>query len=641
MKETSFIEQNKEKWNRFEKMYESKSNDPEELSDLYMDITDDLSYAQTFYKRRTVRVYLNQLGQKVYTGVHKQKGESFKKFFTVWRVSLPLEIYRSRKNLLFALVLFFIYATIGAVTTHYDPFFLNDVVGDGYVEMTTENIRNGDPLGVYSDDRQMDMFLRIATNNLRVAFITFFFGFFFTIGSHILLFSNSVMVGSFQYFFATKGMLLTSFLGIWIHGAFEISAIVLAAGAGITAGNGMLFPGSYTRPQALQLSTKRGLKIMLSLVPFIIVAGFLESFVTANYKELPDWSKWVLIMLSFGIILFYYVFYPMYIARKHPELLNKEEVPGFQTNTKFNFSKIRTIGEMVADSFRLYRKLFSRFTRINFLIVLPIITMVVYWQDVNHYDLQTTRFEAHDWAIQLELMIGYCFINGQDVIVFGIWTFIFAMIFTSVLWSVKSMDEEQFSWRSFFQYVKKRYLAIWLANFLLCVLVLALPWYFLLLGLAVFPLFYLNAATMGLDNEKLSVRFSRGFKYSSKQYGNGILAMVIISLLVFMAAQPIALVLSVHDGFSDEPIMPDLLDMVAGFVKRIAMIYTDDYMIWSNVLRQIVYVIFIIMIIPILVLMMSFGYYNELEKNEAKGLRKSFEKFGKRSRSRETDADFD
>ena len=79
---TDFIEQNKKKWNRFEQLYESKSNDPEELSELYMDITDDLSYSQTFYSKRTVRVYLNQLAQKVYTGVHKQKGESLKKFIT-------------------------------------------------------------------------------------------------------------------------------------------------------------------------------------------------------------------------------------------------------------------------------------------------------------------------------------------------------------------------------------------------------------------------------------------------------------------------------------------------------------------------------------------------------------------------------
>ncbi len=304
MKETDFIEQNKKKWNRFEQLYESKSNDPEELSELYMDITDDLSYAQTFYTKRTVRVYLNQLAQKVYTGVHKQKGESLRKFITVWQKSLPLEIYRSRKTLTFALVAFLIYVLIGVFTTYIDPEFPRTVMGDNYVDMTLENIQKGNPLAVYESDRQIDMFVRITSNNMKVAFITFAVGFLFTIGTHVFMFLNGVMLGAFQFFFYAKGLLVTSFLGIWIHGAFEISAIVLAAGAGITAGNGLLFPGSYTRTQSLQLSTKRGLKIMLSLVPFIIIAGFLESFVTANYQELPNWSKWALIMLSFAIILF-------------------------------------------------------------------------------------------------------------------------------------------------------------------------------------------------------------------------------------------------------------------------------------------------------------------------------------------------
>src|SRR5574343_1752140 len=149
MKETRFIDQNKEKWSRFEKLSADSSNEPEELSDLYMDLTDDLSYAQTFYKRRTVRVYLNQLAQKIFTGVHKQRGESLKKLFTVWKVSLPLEIYRARKNLLFSLIAFLIYVLIGAITTHFDPDFPRVVMGDGYVDMTIENIKNGVPLNVY------------------------------------------------------------------------------------------------------------------------------------------------------------------------------------------------------------------------------------------------------------------------------------------------------------------------------------------------------------------------------------------------------------------------------------------------------------------------------------------------------------
>jgi uncharacterized membrane protein SpoIIM required for sporulation len=354
MKETSFIEQNKEKWNRFEKLSESESSDPTELSDLYMDITDDLSDAQTFYQRRTVRVYLNQLPQRGYTGVHLKKAETFKKFLTVWRVSLPLEIYKSRRNLLFALVVFLIWAALSAVTTHFYPNFTGLVLSKEYVEMTNENISAGDPLAVYKGGTQFQMFIDITTNNIRVAFLTFIFGIFFTVGTHILLFKNAMMVGSFQYFFATKGLLITSFLGIWIHGAFEISSIVLAAGAGITMGNGWLFPGNYTRLQSLQISSKRGLKIMMSLVPFFVFAGYLESYVTRNYMDLPEWSKWVLISLSFGIILFYYIIYPMIVARKHPELLDEKDLINYFPPVKFDLSKIRSFGQIISDTFRFY-----------------------------------------------------------------------------------------------------------------------------------------------------------------------------------------------------------------------------------------------------------------------------------------------
>jgi len=116
------------------------------------------------------------------------------------------------------------------------------------------------------------------------------------------------MIGAFQYFFYSQGLLETSFLGIWIHGAFEVSCLVIAAGAGITAGKGWMFPKSHTRFQAFQLATKRAVKLVLSLVPFILLAAFLESYVTHNYDVLPAWSKWLIILGSFGIICFFLFF---------------------------------------------------------------------------------------------------------------------------------------------------------------------------------------------------------------------------------------------------------------------------------------------------------------------------------------------
>ncbi|MBK8927739.1 MAG: stage II sporulation protein M [Crocinitomicaceae bacterium] len=151
---------------------------------------------------------------------------------------------------------------------------------------------------------------------LSVAFITFVAGITVVL-TYFLLLYNGVMLGAFQWFFKTKGLLLTSFLAVWIHGAFEISSIVIAGAAGITVGSGLLFPRSYSRLQSLVFSAKRGLVIMVSLIPFFIIAGFLESYVTRHYLAIPDPIKLVLILLCFGIMILYYVIYP-FLLRKIP-----------------------------------------------------------------------------------------------------------------------------------------------------------------------------------------------------------------------------------------------------------------------------------------------------------------------------------
>ncbi|HNY55565.1 MAG TPA: hypothetical protein PKI86_08055, partial [Chitinophagales bacterium] len=66
MKETKFIQQNKKKWADFESLSKSKHKDSNLYSKLYIQITDDLSYARTFYSNRSVRVYLNNLAQDIF-----------------------------------------------------------------------------------------------------------------------------------------------------------------------------------------------------------------------------------------------------------------------------------------------------------------------------------------------------------------------------------------------------------------------------------------------------------------------------------------------------------------------------------------------------------------------------------------------
>ena len=94
-------------------MQKDLSSDPEALSNLYLDITDDLGYAQTHYHRRSIRIYLNQLAQRIFIGVNKYQRTSLRKTLDFWLVELPLEIYRAKNYMLFALLSFLVYVLLG------------------------------------------------------------------------------------------------------------------------------------------------------------------------------------------------------------------------------------------------------------------------------------------------------------------------------------------------------------------------------------------------------------------------------------------------------------------------------------------------------------------------------------------------
>lgn len=637
MKETKFVDQHKDKWSRFEKAFDSDSVDPDELTDLYLDITEDLSYAQTFYNKRTVRVYLNQLSQRVYSGVHKQKSDNLKRLITVWRLSLPLEIYRSRKTLSLSLFVFLLYVVIGVITTHFQPDFPRIVLGDAYVDMTIENIKAGNPLKVYETDSQMYMFLTITTNNLKVAFLTFMAGFFFSIGTHILLFSNGVMLGSFQYFFALKGLLLTSFLGIWIHGAFEISSIVLAGGAGLIIGNGLLFPGTYSRLQSLKLAAKRGLKIMLSLVPFIIAAGFLESYVTHNYQDLHTITKWLIILFSFALILFVYVYYPIRVARKHPELLVEDIYEVVIPNRPVKIVQIRKISEIVSDTFQLFRSFSGNLFKQLLRIVIPVVLVIIIFQDSFRFDDLGFSY-WFDWMGFLELSIGFGFKHASDWLAVICWSFLIAYMFNFCSYTLNknAFSDSESNYLKFFRstFWKTCIGVIPILSF-----VFFLPWYVQAWFSVFVPFFWMFPAVFTLENGSFGEKFKKSFSYSASNYFSSLMIIILLFILIFLLGQPFAFCFSIHEGA--EPMVSDLLDLSAGFIDRILSEYTSSSFEISNLFRQIVYLVALIGTIPVISFFILIGYFSIAEERSALSLEKDLQNFGKRHRLKEREVDFE
>lgn len=316
MREAAFIKQNKDKWSTFENVISNNIEmSPDELSELYLDVTDDLSYAQTFYPGSNTLAYLNMLASKAHQKIYKTKRESSYRFFTFFTKEFPLFFYAYRKQLLISFIIFFVFCLAGAFSAATDQTFARAFLGDHYIDMTLKNIENNDPMAVYKAKGKLDMFLGITLNNIRVALYAFFFGILLSLGTVYILMNNGVMLGVFQYFFYEHGVLWESVRTIWIHGTIEISVIVVAGCAGLVMGNSILFPGTYTRLASFTRGVKAGLKIMVSTIPFFIIAGFLESYVT-RHTEMPDALAILIIGSSLALILFYYVFYPKYLHQK-------------------------------------------------------------------------------------------------------------------------------------------------------------------------------------------------------------------------------------------------------------------------------------------------------------------------------------
>lgn len=331
MREARFIKKNVEKWNRYQ---HEETKDPDEMADRFITLLDDLSYAKTFYPKSKVTRWINGIAGTIYQSIYQNKKQDFSRIILFWKYELPLLFKKYHKVFLFSFLLFVAFVSVGVISSTNDPDyarqFFNHKVQPGYYDETISSIQKGDPFGVYKDDNPFSMFVRIAFNNISVAFRTVIFGVLFGIGTILFMWTNGVMLGCFQYIFFSQGLGWQSVLVIWIHGTIEISSIVIASCAGIILGTGWLFPGTFTRKQSFLRAAKDAMKICISLIPFFIVAAFFESYVTHLMSNtfqrnsvdigLPVPFSIMILAGSFYLVLWYFVLYPVRLYRSGFEL---------------------------------------------------------------------------------------------------------------------------------------------------------------------------------------------------------------------------------------------------------------------------------------------------------------------------------
>ena len=122
----------------------------------------------------------------------------------------------------------------------------------------------------------------IFVNNIRVTFLAIAGGILLGLGTAAVTIFNGGFIGAIAGLTIENGSSGAFFTLVLPHGVLELSCIVIAATAGLRLGWSIVEPGTLTRGRSLQREARPAMELVLGTMPWLVLAGLVEGFVTGN-----------------------------------------------------------------------------------------------------------------------------------------------------------------------------------------------------------------------------------------------------------------------------------------------------------------------------------------------------------------------
>jgi len=152
-----------------------------------------------------------------------------------------------------------------------------------------------------------DMFGFYIYNNISIAFRTFAGGIFAGVGSLFFLAFNGIFIGAAAGHIINQGFYRTFFSFVIGHSAFELTAIILSAQAGLHLGYRLFITRGLSRGASLREAGKTALPLMSGSALMLVVAAVIEAFWSSRH-EIPQVIRFIAgaaaILLVSGYFLF-------------------------------------------------------------------------------------------------------------------------------------------------------------------------------------------------------------------------------------------------------------------------------------------------------------------------------------------------
>ena len=275
------------------------------FSTLYRSACADLALADAYQLPPNTVQYLHRLVGRAHNQLYRSRKFQWESWAEILLHKVPQTIFHDR-CVQFAFVLFwgiFILAALLAYSENYWPSFAEDLVGREQLEQMEE---------MYKDDLQNDPRQRFAMagfyiqHNTGIGLKCFAYGLAIVPGIMVTAYNAAALGGVFGYM-AREGIEggENFFEFVTAHGPFELTAIVLSAGAGLRLGLGWIFTGGLTRGDSLRRTAKEAMPIMGSAMILFFLAALIEGFLSPS--ELPYWVKATTAVVSSALLMFYFL----------------------------------------------------------------------------------------------------------------------------------------------------------------------------------------------------------------------------------------------------------------------------------------------------------------------------------------------
>jgi len=288
------------------RMRRSAPADPARIAALYRAACEHLAIAESRSYPVWLIERLESLTSRGHQLIYRQADFGIDKLRRLFLIDFPCAVRAHRLQVLIALVVFAGPLLVIGILSYLEPSLILSLQSAGSVEQFEDMYGDPDgPIGRRTAGSDWEMFGFYVRNNIGIAFQCFAGGLFFGIGSLFALAVNGALMGSTAGYLTWRGFGDNFYPFVITHGAFELTAIVLAGAAGLILGHALLVPGRRSRLAALEHAARRAIVIVYGMTAMFAIAAVLEAFwssarwVPASVKIGVGTACWVAVIAYF------------------------------------------------------------------------------------------------------------------------------------------------------------------------------------------------------------------------------------------------------------------------------------------------------------------------------------------------------